>query len=165
MRKIHLLLLLLALLAKPTIAQNKQERFNRDYATAISLIKSNDFDGAVKILKRLYLQKPENTDILYNLGNSYLNTSDGPDSAIIYFEKALQHLPIENYNTLYGIDLHLALGKSYQLTNNPEKIYGLEGFGVEIVERVPIEMEPQKFDEFYLETKKNKMGHILPHLH
>ena len=51
------------------------------------------------------------------------------------------------------------------LTNNPEKIYGLEGFGVEIVERVPIEMEPQKFDEFYLETKKNKMGHILPHLH
>ena len=35
------------------------------------------------------------------------------------------------------------------LTNNPEKIYGLEGFGVEIVERVPIEMKPQKFDEFY----------------
>ena len=51
------------------------------------------------------------------------------------------------------------------LTNNPEKIYGLEGFGVEIVERVPIEMKAQKFDEFYLETKKNKMGHILPHLH
>ena len=50
------------------------------------------------------------------------------------------------------------------LTNNPEKIYGLEGFGVEIVERVPIEMKPQEFDEFYLETKKHKMGHILPHL-
>lgn len=44
----------------------------------------------------------------------------------------------------------------------PGKVYGLEGFGVEIVERVPIEMKPQKFDEFYLETKKNKMGHILP---
>ncbi|MCH4187202.1 MAG: bifunctional 3,4-dihydroxy-2-butanone-4-phosphate synthase/GTP cyclohydrolase II [Megasphaera sp.] len=51
------------------------------------------------------------------------------------------------------------------LTNNPQKVYGLEGFGVDIVERVPIEMEAQKFDEFYLETKKNKMGHILPHLH
>ena len=50
------------------------------------------------------------------------------------------------------------------LTNNPLKIYGLEGFGVEIVERVPIEMPAQKFDEFYLETKKNKMGHILTHL-
>ena len=51
------------------------------------------------------------------------------------------------------------------LTNNPEKIYGLEGFGVEITKRVPIEMVPQQYDEFYLETKRNKMGHILPHLH
>jgi 3,4-dihydroxy 2-butanone 4-phosphate synthase/GTP cyclohydrolase II len=50
------------------------------------------------------------------------------------------------------------------LTNNPQKIYGLEGFGVEIVERVPIEMAAQEDDLFYLETKKNKMGHILDHL-
>ena len=47
------------------------------------------------------------------------------------------------------------------LTNNPEKVYGLDGFGVEIVERVPIEIAPQKDDAFYLHTKKVKMGHIL----
>lgn len=46
------------------------------------------------------------------------------------------------------------------LTNNPEKVYGLDGFGVEIVERVPIEIAPQKDDIFYLRTKKGKMGHI-----
>lgn len=40
------------------------------------------------------------------------------------------------------------------LTNNPEKVYGLDGFGVEIVERVPIEIAPQKDDIFYLRTKK-----------
>lgn len=50
------------------------------------------------------------------------------------------------------------------LTNNPEKVYGLDGFGVKIVERVPIEIEAQSDDAFYLETKKNRMGHILPHL-
>lgn len=46
------------------------------------------------------------------------------------------------------------------LTNNPEKIEGLNDFGLEIVERVPIEIEPQKYDRGYLETKKIKMGHI-----
>ena len=47
------------------------------------------------------------------------------------------------------------------LTNNPDKIYGLNGFGLEIKERVPIEVKPQKHDIVYMKTKKEKMGHIL----
>nr|WP_330385924.1 bifunctional 3,4-dihydroxy-2-butanone-4-phosphate synthase/GTP cyclohydrolase II [[Clostridium] fimetarium] len=47
------------------------------------------------------------------------------------------------------------------LTNNPLKIEGLEDFDLKIVERVPIQMDLTKYDEFYLKTKQTKMGHIL----
>ncbi|MCR5196623.1 MAG: bifunctional 3,4-dihydroxy-2-butanone-4-phosphate synthase/GTP cyclohydrolase II [Pseudobutyrivibrio sp.] len=47
------------------------------------------------------------------------------------------------------------------LTNNPDKIYQLSDYGMEISRRVPIEIEANKFDVFYLKTKKARMGHIL----
>ena len=46
------------------------------------------------------------------------------------------------------------------LTNNPKKIIGLEGYGLEVVERVPLEQMPSQYNEKYLQTKKEKMGHL-----
>ena len=47
------------------------------------------------------------------------------------------------------------------LTNNPDKVYQLEEFGMEITERVPIQMSATMYDLFYLQTKQKRMGHIL----
>jgi 3,4-dihydroxy 2-butanone 4-phosphate synthase/GTP cyclohydrolase II len=56
---------------------------------------------------------------------------------------------------------HLGLRKIRVLTNNPRKIIGIGGFGLEIVERMPIEVEPVEGNIDYLRTKKIRMGHLL----
>lgn len=65
----------------------------------------------------------------------------------------------------YGIGAQilatLGLGKIRLMTNNPKKIVGLEGYGMEVVERVPIEITPTDHNALYLKTKRDKMGHLL----
>jgi 3,4-dihydroxy 2-butanone 4-phosphate synthase/GTP cyclohydrolase II len=64
----------------------------------------------------------------------------------------------------YGIGAQilsdLGVKKMRLLTNNPHKMTGLKGYGLEIVERVPIEMKTNQVNEFYISTKKEKMGHL-----
>ena len=68
----------------------------------------------------------------------------------------------------YGIGAQilydLGIRKMRLLTNNPKKIIGLSGYGLEIVERVPIQIEANDVNKFYMRTKKEKMGHILNNL-
>jgi 3,4-dihydroxy 2-butanone 4-phosphate synthase/GTP cyclohydrolase II len=47
------------------------------------------------------------------------------------------------------------------LTNNPKKVVGIEGYGLKVVQTVPIIVPPNSHNRKYLETKQNKMGHIL----
>ncbi len=65
----------------------------------------------------------------------------------------------------YGIGAQilrdLGVRKMRLLTNNPKKIVGLEGYGLEVVERVPIEMPPTRRNRAYLITKRDKLGHLL----
>jgi 3,4-dihydroxy 2-butanone 4-phosphate synthase/GTP cyclohydrolase II len=78
------------------------------------------------------------------------------------------HLGFEADRRDYGIGNQilrdLGLRKLRLMTNNPRKIYGLEGFGLEIVERVPLEIPPGKHSAHYLQTKKDKLGHMLENL-
>ena len=50
------------------------------------------------------------------------------------------------------------------MSNNPVKRIGLEGFGLEVVDNVSIEVEPNEYNRFYMETKKDRMGHVLKNL-
>ena len=59
---------------------------------------------------------------------------------------------------------HLGITKMRLLTNNPVKRVGLEAYGLSVAENVPIEVTPNKFNEFYLRTKKDRMGHTLHNL-
>lgn len=56
---------------------------------------------------------------------------------------------------------HLGIHRMRLMTNNPTKRVGLEAYGLEIVENVPIEVSPNKYDKYYLETKRDRMGHLL----
>ena len=65
----------------------------------------------------------------------------------------------------YGIGAQIladiGIKKIRLLTNNPKKIVGLEGYGLEVVERVPIRVKPNKHNKNYLKTKREKLGHLL----
>lgn len=58
----------------------------------------------------------------------------------------------------------LGVTKMRLLTNNPVKRIGLESYGLEVTENIPLEVAPNKFNKFYMETKKTKMGHVLKRL-
>jgi 3,4-dihydroxy 2-butanone 4-phosphate synthase/GTP cyclohydrolase II len=68
---------------------------------------------------------------------------------------------LRDYGVGAQIMADLGLRHVRLLTNNPRKVIGLEGYGIDIVERVPIEIEANPFNERYLDTKREKMGHMI----
>ena len=75
------------------------------------------------------------------------------------------HLGYQDDERDYGVGAQilrsLEVKKMRLMTNNPKKRIGLESYGLTVVENVPLEVLPNEFNQFYMETKKKKMGHIL----
>ena len=75
------------------------------------------------------------------------------------------HLGFKADERDYGVGAsilrELGVAKMRLMTNNPVKRIGLEAYGLEIVENVPIEIDPNPYNEFYMRTKKERMGHLL----
>jgi 3,4-dihydroxy 2-butanone 4-phosphate synthase/GTP cyclohydrolase II len=70
---------------------------------------------------------------------------------------------LRNYGIGAQILRDLGLSSIRVMTNNPRKLVGLEGYGLEIVERVPLVASPTQDNRDYLRTKRDKLGHLLAH--
>jgi 3,4-dihydroxy 2-butanone 4-phosphate synthase/GTP cyclohydrolase II len=68
---------------------------------------------------------------------------------------------LRNYGIGAQILVDIGLRKINLMTNNPKKIIGIEGYGLEVVGRIPIEIIPRNENRFYLETKRDRMGHLI----
>ena len=90
----------------------------------------------------------------YSLQDTGLDTIEANEK--LGFESDLRH-----YGIGAQILLDLGINKIRLLTNNPKKVVGLSGFGLEIVDRVEVEVPPNDENLAYLQTKRAKMGHIL----
>ena len=66
-----------------------------------------------------------------------------------------------DYGVGASIMRELGLGNVRLISNNPVKRAGLEGYGIKIIETIPLVIEPNQFNEFYLETKANKIEQTL----
>jgi 3,4-dihydroxy 2-butanone 4-phosphate synthase/GTP cyclohydrolase II len=68
---------------------------------------------------------------------------------------------LRNYGIGAQILVDLGCTKIKLITNNPKKIIGIEGYGLEVTGRIPLEITPREENRFYLETKRDRMGHLI----
>lgn len=121
---------------------------------ALTIIESEGF-GVL-----LYLNQEGRGIGLLNKLKAYRLQDEGKDTVEANLELGFKP-DLRDYGIGAQMLVDLGLRKIRLMTNNPRKIVGVEGFGLQVVERVPIETTPHDLNVHYLRTKKNKLGHIL----
>jgi 3,4-dihydroxy 2-butanone 4-phosphate synthase/GTP cyclohydrolase II len=108
----------------------------------------------------LYMNQEGRGIGLFNKMKAYKLQEEGLDTIQANIELGF-NADERDYGVGANILRELGLGKIRLMTNNPVKRAGLEGYGLKIVENVRLEASPNPHNEFYLQTKKSKMGHFL----
>ncbi len=134
-----LIVAFLLIIAQLAQAQSNERSDNKKFNEAVKLADDKDFHEAIKLFSQILKDEPQNVPALYNIGNCYLNTSDGPDTAIVYFQKAYNLLQDDEKIGDVGVDIQLSIGKSYQYLLQPEKAINTYE---ELISILPAEDQP-----------------------
>ena len=111
----------------------------------------------------LYMRQEGRGVGLHNKLRAYALQDSGMDT--VEANKQIGFPPdLRDYGVGAQILVDLGVKKLKLMTNNPRKIVGVDAFGLEVTDRVPIQVSPNAFNRRYLETKRDKMGHLLDQL-
>lgn len=152
--------------AKPILVRVHSECLTGDVFGSMRCDCGEQVHAAMKVIEQegtgvlLYIRQEGRGIGLLNKMKAYALQDQGHDT--VKANELLGFKPdLRNYGIGAQILVHLGVRKMLLMTNNPKKIVGLEGYGLSVVEQVPIEMRPNEYNRGYLNCKKSKMGHLL----
>ena len=149
---------------EPVLVRVHSSCFTGDILHSLRCDCGDQLEAAMEMVERegrgvvLYMNQEGRGIGLFNKLKAYKLQEQGKDTV-----EANLALGFKNDQRDYGVGAqilrHLGISKLRLMTNNPRKRAGLLGYGLQIVENVPIEIKPNKHNEFYLQTKRDKLGH------
>ena len=151
---------------EPVLARVHSECFTGDVLGSERCDCGDQLHMAMEMVERegrgvvLYMRQEGRGIGLANKLHAYRKQEEGLDT--VEANEALGFPPdLRDYGEGAQILVDLGIRRVRLVTNNPRKIKGLDGYGIEIAERVPVVIAPNPNDRRYLETKKTKMGHLI----